>query len=355
MTDFEVRRDDLRETRAVDGEQAREAVADGEVQLRVDRFGLTANNVTYGVFGDVLGYWRFFEPSEEGWGRIPVWGYGDVVASGVEGIEVGERFYGYLPMSSYVTMEVTPGGPGFAASSAQRSELPGVYNHYLRVRPDDPRADQQLILRPLFGTSFLLEDFLRSSDWFGAATIALSSASSKTAYGLAFLLAQADDRPEVVGLTSSRNRGFVESLGVYDRTAAYDEIATALAGDEALVYVDFSGDGDVRAAVHRAGGERLRHSCAVGMTHWEEGDGPGDLPGPAPEFFFAPTQVDRLTEELGETELQRRMGAASAAFVEQLAGSMEIERVGGAHELATAWRRLVDGEADPARAQVVSL
>ena len=104
MADFEVRRDDLRATRVTGGEPRLDAVGAGEVQLRVDRFGLSANNVTYGAFGDAMSYWRFFPAAEEGWGRVPVWGFGDVLASGVSGIEVGERFYGYFPMSTYVTL-----------------------------------------------------------------------------------------------------------------------------------------------------------------------------------------------------------------------------------------------------------
>ena len=52
----------------------------GQVLVRIDRFAFTANNVTYGVAGDMLNYWSFF-PAEEGWGRIPVWGFGDVVRS----------------------------------------------------------------------------------------------------------------------------------------------------------------------------------------------------------------------------------------------------------------------------------
>jgi hypothetical protein len=40
---------------------------------RVEQFGLTANNVTYGVTGDTLGCWRFL-PATERWGRIPAWG-----------------------------------------------------------------------------------------------------------------------------------------------------------------------------------------------------------------------------------------------------------------------------------------
>jgi hypothetical protein len=46
--DVEVRRGDLRSTRVVEG--------GGERNVRVERFALTANNVTYGLFGDTMGY-----------------------------------------------------------------------------------------------------------------------------------------------------------------------------------------------------------------------------------------------------------------------------------------------------------
>jgi len=57
VTDFLVRRDDLRIHRTDDGEQALASAAGGTVQFRVERFGLTANNLTYAVFGDSYGYW----------------------------------------------------------------------------------------------------------------------------------------------------------------------------------------------------------------------------------------------------------------------------------------------------------
>src|SRR4051794_710680 len=291
MADFEVRRDDLRTTRVTEGEPEAERVDDGAVQLRVERFGLSANNVTYGAFGDAMNYWRFFPAAEEGWGRVPVWGFGDVVASGVDGIEPGERYYGYFPPSTYATLRPQPGGPGFVDAAEHRRELPALYNRYLRTEPDAPRPDETILLRPLFGTSFLIDAFLQENGRFGAGAVALSSASSKTAYGLAFLLAGADDGPEGVGVTSARNRALVESLGVYDGVVTYDEIDAGLGGgDESLVFVDMAGDGAVREAVHRAAGERLRHSAVVGATHWDQlAAGGGELPGPAPEFFFAPT------------------------------------------------------------------
>lgn len=76
--DFEIHKQDFQRTRFVEGE-----VADpqpGEAVLAVDRFSYTANNLTYVVAGEMLNYWSFF-PAAEGWGRPPVWGFGDVVRS----------------------------------------------------------------------------------------------------------------------------------------------------------------------------------------------------------------------------------------------------------------------------------
>src|SRR3954464_6166977 len=122
MTDFQVRRDDLRVSRVEAGEEATADLPAGEAQLRVDAFGFTANNVTYGAFGEQMGYWRFF-PAPEGWGRIPVWGFGEVVESQAPGIEEGQRFYGYFPMSSTVTMQAKAGPGGFEDAAAHRAEL----------------------------------------------------------------------------------------------------------------------------------------------------------------------------------------------------------------------------------------
>ena len=121
--DFLVRRNDLRVTRlratALDV-----TLADGEVLLQVDRFAMTANNVTYAAFGDAMSYWNFFPSNEDGWGRIPVWGFGTVLASKSEGIPVGERFYGYFPMSTHVVMRpARVKDSGFVVGSILRLQL----------------------------------------------------------------------------------------------------------------------------------------------------------------------------------------------------------------------------------------
>src|SRR6476660_6087266 len=99
VTDFLVKRDDLRECRISESDVPE--LEPGQALLRVDSFGLTANNVTYAVMGETMSYWDFF-PASDGWGRVPMWGFAEVERSEVEGVEVGTRVYGYLPQASHV-------------------------------------------------------------------------------------------------------------------------------------------------------------------------------------------------------------------------------------------------------------
>ena len=58
--ELRVRRDDLASCELVEDESLGGELRDGEVRLRVERFGLSTNNITYAVLGDRLGYWRVF-------------------------------------------------------------------------------------------------------------------------------------------------------------------------------------------------------------------------------------------------------------------------------------------------------
>src|SRR4051794_35594423 len=121
---IEVRRDDLRSTRVVETVPSPGA---GEALLRTDLFALTANNVTYAAFGAAMRYWDFFPASDDGWGRVPVWGFADVVESGVPGLREGQRIYGYFPMGTHLVVapeRVTDNG--FVDGAAHRAALPPV-------------------------------------------------------------------------------------------------------------------------------------------------------------------------------------------------------------------------------------
>src|SRR5262245_37531637 len=206
-------------------------LAPGEARLVIDRLALTSNNITYAAFGDVphLRYWSFFPTGDDAvWGHMPAWGFANVVASTVPGLEPGERFYGYWPIASHLVVQpVRVTERGFYDGTPHRLELTSAYNQYQRVRTDAAYRAQdesyQALLRPLFITSFMLADFLEDNAFFGARQIVFSSASSKTAYGTAFCL---QHRPDVarVALTSANNARFVAGLGCYDRTLSYDAI-----------------------------------------------------------------------------------------------------------------------------------
>src|SRR5262245_12484552 len=130
MQDLLVKRGALAETKLAPS--APLTLDDGEALFRVDMFSLTANNVTYGAFGDFLKYWNFYPASEEGWGRVPVWGFATAVESRSSIVKAGDRVYGYLPMST--AFKLRPGQPrhvAFADTSPHRAGLAAVYNNYV--------------------------------------------------------------------------------------------------------------------------------------------------------------------------------------------------------------------------------
>ncbi|MEI7446553.1 MAG: DUF2855 family protein [Burkholderiales bacterium] len=375
--DIVVSRSNLRDARVVERPLPQaEGLAPGRAVLRIDRFALTANNVTYAACGSVPGleYWRFF-PAPEGTGRVPVWGFADVVASSHPELAVGDRFYGFLPMSTHLEVEPGKAGPrGFVDAAAHRAGLSPVYNTYVRVPAAEPGEEaaaraaleaEQMLLRPLFTTAFLIDDFLADEGFFGARRVVLGSASSKTAYATAWLLAQRRGTPgavEVVGLTSPRNRGFVESLGCYDRALAYDEAGT-LEADVPTVYVDMSGDAAVREAIHRRLGDALRHDCAVGFTHWEagaprrsEGGAPEPLPGPKPVMFFAPARWKKREADWGAAGFEQRLAGARDGFSARVRGQggwMTVVEGRGAADAVRVWAEAVDGRGSPSQGHVL--
>jgi hypothetical protein len=353
--DFLIATDDLHECRFE--EPAPPVPEAGQALLSIERFGLTANNITYAKFGEAMSYWNFF-PAPAGWGRMPVWGFATVAESRAEGLPEGTRLYGYLPPSSELLVtpsRVTP--RGFVEASPHRAELPAAYNSYLRSDADpgyDPaREDQQMLLRPLFFTSWLIDDFLREQQMFGAQTVVLSSASSKTASGLAFLLSR-DGAAEVLGLTSGRSTGYARSLGVYDEVLSYEQLGALPQGR--AVYVDMSGDAAVRAALHGHFGGELAHSAVVGATHHDSMGGvPDELPGPRPTFFFAPDRVAKRSAEWGREGLEERLAAAWTPYVEWADGWLQVVRLEGPESLRETYLDVLGGRIDPSTAHVLAL
>jgi len=363
-TMFTVGRGDLRRTQW--RETAPVALRAGEARLRIDLFALTANNVTYGAFGEAMHYWDFFPTGDAQTGCIPVWGFATVSESLVDGVDVGERFYGYWPIADEVVLApVRVIAEGFFDGAPHRRELAEVYNRYLRCSSDPlyrPETESlRALLQPLFITSFLIDDFLADNAFFGAQTLFVSSASSKTAYGLGYCLARRRGeagRPTVVGLTSPGNLAFTRGLGCYDEVVSYGDLA-AHPADGRAVYVDMSGDAALRATVHQRWGDRLAYSCSVGGTHWQALGGGKGLPGPRPVLFFAPAQIKKRVAEWGATGLQERLASAWQGFVDRVGDAeapwLRVVSASGREAVQSTYADLLDGRVAAAEGRVLAL
>ena len=350
MKSVHVRRNALAETQIV--EDALPPLGDGEVRLAVESFSVTANNVTYAVIGEAFGYWNFF-PAPDGFGIVPMWGHARVLESRHPDIAVGERLYGYLPMASHLDIlpdKVTAGSLTDAA--AHRQPMSPVYNSYARLNADpehDPaREAERMLFGPLFKTGFLIEAMFRRENWFGAQALIMTSASSKTAMGLASVAKALSPGIKRIGLTSAGNVDFVAASGLYDQVLAYDDIA-ALAGTPS-VSVDFAGNSAILRRVHETLGDDLPYSCLVGATHVDArglGGGGDPLSGPKPILFFAPDHMVATFKELGPKGFGEAVADQWRIFLRHVDGVVHVDTREGLDAAADAYVATLKGEADP--------
>jgi Protein of unknown function (DUF2855) len=342
-------------------------LSDGQIRLRIDRFAITANNITYAVFGDMLGYWDFFPTTDTTddtasdtapeFGRVPAMGWATVVDARCDDIAVGRRFYGWFPMASHVVFTPTVTADGFRDDGPHRQAHAPVYRAYVGVETDpmydeaSDGEDRHVLLRGLFLTGFLAEEFFADGGgsgepYFGTQRVVVLSASSKTAIGFAQRASLRSDI-EVVGVTSSGNRAFVEALGFYDQVVSYDEVGD-IATDGGAVSIDMAGNPTALAAVHEHFGDGLAYSMTVGRSHH---DAPApesaDMAGPAPQLFFAPTEVGRRMEEWGRAEYGKRCADALDAFVEGSRSWLTIDHRIGADAVAQGWADVYAGAVSP--------
>jgi hypothetical protein len=336
-------------------------LAPGEIEVSVDSYAMTANNITYavfgkpaGLFGNDQGYWDFF--SERGTpGRLPIWGFAAVTQSAADGVAVGDRFYGYFPMASHAVL--TPArvsGHGFLDVTPRRTTLPIIYNQYQRLdalgdyRPE--HHDLWPIFRPLFLTGWLIADQFTDEGDYGAAQILIASASSKTAIGLGHSIGCREGaRPHTIGLTRPGSVAALSSTGVYDNVIGYDAIAELDASIPSAL-VDMAGNAEVFGAVHRHFGDRLVKSIVVGKSHWEADGGFGAterLPGPPREGFFAPARSEKRVADWGGAGFAKAIGAAWLGFMERAPGLARVDARNGGDAALVAYNEMLNGRADP--------
>lgn len=358
-TELWVDRSDYRKTNIVRDQTP--TLKPGEVLVAIDKFGLTANNVSYALSGNAIGYWKFY-PAQDNWGKVPVWGCANIIESRCDEVPVGERLWGFFPMASHTILQ-----PGKIATdhfrdiAPHRADLPGptLYSSYRRTdaEPDFVREfeNDRCLLFPLFATAFIICDYLIDNDFFGARQVVIGSASSKTGFGLAMML---HDDPrvsqKVIGVTSARNRDFVDQLGCCDQLIQYGQESTI---DNSLptAYIDMSGDKALTSALHHHLGDLLVESSMVGASHWEAAGDVGVLPGAKPTFFFAPTQVAKRDRDWGPGVVIMKAMEASFTVAAKVKGNMQVEWVTGAEAVDASWQALLDNKVPGSTGLMASL
>ena len=331
-------------------------IVDDEVLFKINNFSFTSNNITYGVVGDKIGYWNFF-PANNPNGIIPVWGFAEVTVSNNPDIEIGERFYGYWPMSTYLKVKPININPyGFVDGTAHRSKLPSIYNFYARMPQATSKIDMgyHSIIKPLFTTAFLNYGFLKERDFFNASQIILTSASSKTALGIAYMLFanRHVHGKKIIGLTSKPNLGFVRDTGFYDQSIPYGILEKALP-ELSSVIIDLAGNTSLLSDLHEKLKDNLKFVSLIGLTDWKS---LGDMKTiPNSKFFFAHDHATGLFTRLGQEKANQLINQAQKKFTKHASNWMELEFIDFEKGIIPLYLDMLNGKIKPSKGYVVTL
>ncbi|MFC3195346.1 DUF2855 family protein [Marinicella sediminis] len=359
MAQFQVHKQALKKNRII-------AITNGDLQpgqirVRIQAFGFSANNITYWAMGERMRYWQFFPAADndgEQWGVIPVWGYAEVEASKHDEVSVGERLFGYFPTADCLVMR-----PGRLSSeflfdaSEHRQTLPAGYNRYQRLssgQTNDQQEALNMLLFPLHITSFCLFDTLVNEQKTEMKQLLVTSASSKTALGLVQGFKNLEHAPYLIGLTADKNLGFVKSLGCYDQVLCYEENGDINA-HHSTVIVDFSGNGKLLGQLHEKLQDHMRHTWHVGLTHWSDNDMGSGYLAERSEVFFAPAYIQEKMAVWGAAEFQKR----STQYLHRAALAsrdwLVINNLSGLKALAAVFKTVADGALPAEQGLIVRL
>ncbi len=331
-------------------------ISTGEVLFKVEKYFLSSNNITYALIGHKMKYWHFF-PTDAPFGIIPVWGFAKVVASKSESVALGDRFFGYLPMSTFLKVSVGKNTPqGFSDQSKHRAALPALYNFYTKAdavgKMQEKQENYGLITRTLFPTAFLLYQFLKDANFYKAEQVLLSSASSKTALGLAYLLRknQEGDGKKIIGLTSPGNVDFVRSTGYYDQVIAYPDLEQELSPTPS-VFFDLAGNAQYLYHLQDLLQDQLAYACRVGFTHWDAPPVSTERP-PTPVFSTA-EYLPKVYQKWGIAKTHQLIMTELAAYSQNMAAWMALSKIEDQEALAGLYQDLLQGKADPQKGYIV--
>lgn len=189
-----------------------------EIRMRVDRVGLSANNMFYAQMGEAP-FLKFFHvyPIEghEALANMPAWGSATVIESENPQFKVGEQFRGFLHLTNVVQMKAERTEDGFRAYGGNRDKLNSAYNLFTSVADnadsafhgDGAQADLAMVSAPGALSGFMLCELMRSKNFYGGDAVVLTSASSKLSMATAFLLRPSATTVRCSASWATRRRG----------------------------------------------------------------------------------------------------------------------------------------------------
>ena len=365
MKQLQTLKSDLTKTRIIDSPLP--SLDEGDISVSIESFAFTTNNVTYGVAGNTIGYWKFFHAAENHnneWGCIPVWGFAEVVLSKNKDIKEGERLFGYFPPADSLNLSpIKISDQSFSDGMEHRKDLPPVYNNYIRLSGDvsyETSMDNiRSLLFPLHITSFCLCDALEDESYLSASQVIIVSASSKTAIGLAQGLAEADSAPKIIGLTSTKNTDFVTNLDCYDEVTSYEKLSTVNSSLKSVI-VDMAGSREVLGTLHGSLGDNMLKCYTVGMTHWDNEVTAEDALGQAmlrerTEFFFAPAHIQKRVKDWGYDGYNKKINEFMSSRSNQSKEWMHVKEIDGIENFIKTYRQIVSGNINPDEGIIIKL
>src|SRR5262249_31963069 len=159
---------------------------------------------------------------------------------------------------------------------------------------------------------------------------------------------------EVTGLTSAGNSGFVTSLGCYDEVVTYDRITT-MPANQPVAFIDFTGNSDLRARLHRHFGAQMTYSGRIGLTHRSTTAHEPELPGAKPTWFFAPDQIRKRAREWGPGGVDKRFAPAWSDFAPTLDRWLTIVEGRGGDAVKQVYLDTLQGRIPPDQGHMLSL
>ena len=344
---------------------AREVVQPGQVEVHIVKLAMTANSCTYSVCGGAPLFTLSNFPVPDGtledgarsYARVPCWGTGVVTASQCASVPVGQRIYGYLPMSPTCLLQPTQVSQTkgtFVDGAPARSQIIKNYRQY-STRPvhasgtplTADEEDFHTSSGTVFSTGWSLPFFATKLSPAPTALL-VTAASSRTSIAAAHATRfHGELKADVIGLTSSKNLKFVQSLGLYDQVVLYDALETQLVETRKVAVMDVAGNVELLERLYALYGPNIVDYQKIGLAHLGQPElgRPPNLPRMSglvlPQDYNIWPVLQSLAAQRGVQAHEQLMGSCWADYKAKMLPFYTVQRHHGAAETLRAYDETV--------------